>query len=1039
MRFRINALKLCAAAILSLAWCAAQTTANGAAAQVPARNALPPGSRAADPPRAAPPVPPPAGNPLSYFGLKVAAIEVRSNATVSADEVLRLPQKVNEPLDKNKLRRSIQQLFATGKFADIQVEADRTQKNEVALVFIAEENYFVGFMTMTGAPRPPTAEQLINATKLQLGELYTEEKLQAAIRGIQRVMADNGYYQSSADVRKEPHSDTQQIDLHFTVHPGKVARIGQIKVEGQAGYPPEQVAHIAKLKPGEKVSVDRLNKALQRLRKKYQKQGRLEAQVALVDRVYHPESNALDYAFSIHRGPKVEVRLEGARLSGRKLKKYVPVYEESAVDDDLLNEGRRNLRDYFQTKGYFDVQVDFSHKDDPASDRAFVIYTVNLGPQYDLDAVLFQGNNYFNDDVLRERIQVQPSGGLLAHGRFSETMLVRDKESIEAVYKANGFSKVQVQPMVQKDYRGKAGHLAVSFHVVEGPQQRVESLNIVGNRSIPVEELKALINTLPGQPYSEFTVAGDRDSVQNYYFNHGFLNVRVEATAQPDPKDPAQAAVTYTIHEGAQVFVDRVLFSGLHYTRPSTVGHQFELWNGDPLSQSRMLDTQRKLYDLGLFNQVNMAVQNPDGAAQRKNLLTQFDEARRWTITYGLGLEIQTGTGALPNCDTAIPACVAERQAAASGENTGVSPRVSLDITRTNFRGRDHSIVFKSNYGRLQKRASLAYEAPRFWDVDKLKFTGTIFYDNSRDVSTFASERLEGSLQVQQKLNRADYLLYRMTYRRVKVDPTTLVISPDQIPLLSQPVRVGIPSFSYIRDRRDDPIDTHKGYYNTFDFGVASGVFGSEANFSRLLVQNSSYWQLGRRKFVLARTTQIGFAEPFSGPVKDQNGNLVPPFIPLPERFFAGGGNTHRGFALNQAGPRDPGTGAPLGGGGLLLNSVELRLPPPTLPFLENNLSFVIFEDAGNVFNDPGDIPHSVFRLQQPNRSQCETLDPNANCSFNYLSHAVGLGVRYKTPIGPLRFDFGYNLNPPTFPERQGSLIKTLSHFNFYFSIGQSF
>src|SRR5581483_7608749 len=152
-------------------------------------------------------------------------------------------------------------------------------------------------------------------------------------------------------------------------------------------------------------------------------------------------------------------------------------------------------------------------------------------------------------------------------------------------------------------------------------------------------------------------------------------------------------------------------------------------------------------------NQVNMAVQNPDGAAQRKNLLTQFDEARRWTITYGLGLEIQTGTGALPNCDTAIPACVAERQAAASGENTGVSPRVSLDITRTNFRGRDHSIVFKSNYGRLQKRASLAYEAPRFWDVDKLKSPLTLFYKIPLDFPTSPPGGVGGSLRWNKNLN----------------------------------------------------------------------------------------------------------------------------------------------------------------------------------------------------------------------------------------------------------------------------------------------
>jgi len=259
---------------------------------------------------------------------------------------------------------------------------------------------------------------------------------------------------------------------------------------------------------------------------------------------------------------------------------------------------------------------------------------------------------------------------------------------------------------------------------------------------------------------------------------------------------------------------------------------------------------------------------------------------------------------------------------------------------------------------------------------------------------------------------------------------------------------VGLPSLSYIHDKRDNPLETHKGSYTTADFGSSSFVFGSSrnANFNRFLLTNNTYQSFGKKKWVFARSTRLGVASPYGRSS----------FIPLPERFFAGGGNSQRGFEINGAGPRDPSTGTPLGGGGMFLNSLELRLPPPTLPFVEDNLSFVAFEDAGNVFNKPGDIAHSLVRISQPNKSQCQTLDPNAICSFNYLSHAVGVGVRYKTPVGPVRFDLGYNLNPPTFPESSlvgvchttnkagvctqlENPIRTLGHINFFFSIGQSF
>jgi outer membrane translocation and assembly module TamA len=116
-----------------------------------------------------------------------------------------------------------------------------------------------------------------------------------------------------------------------------------------------------------------------------------------------------------------------------------------------------------------------------------------------------------------------------------------------------------------------------------------------------------------------------------------------------------------------------------------------------------------------------------------------------------------------------------------------------------------------------------------------------------------------------------------------------------------------------------------------------------------------------------------------------------------------------------------------------------LRTPTIPLPFVENNLSAVIFHDMGNVFDTTGDMWPGLFRSKQPNRGQCELLTATGTCDLSYMSHAVGAGVRYKTPIGPVRFDLGYNLNPPTFPIRREARSDTLTHFNFYFSIGQTF
>ena len=329
---------------------------------------------------------------------------------------------------------------------------------------------------------------------------------------------------------------------------------------------------------------------------------------------------------------------------------------------------------------------------------------------------------------------------------------------------------------------------------------------------------------------------------------------------------------------------------------------------------------------------------------------------------------------------------------------------------------------------------------------DKLTLSVTGFYEKARDVLTFTARRAEGSIQATQEYKLGTTFIYKFTYRRVALEGLGATVSEASLPLFSRPVRVGIPSFSAIRDHRDNPLESHKGSYNTLDVGVAAGIFGSQADFSRLFVQNATYHSFGtNRKWTFARSTRLGVAEPFG-----DKANTLQGTVPLPERFFSGGSNSHRGFGVNQAGPRDPETGFPIGGDGIFINNLELRTPPVPLPIVEDNLSAVIFHDAGNVFASAGDIIPSLFRISQRNKDQCRDFaDPNAKCDFSYMSHAVGLGLRYRTPIGPVRVDLGYNLNPPTFPVReyvqkgnntpQPPHSETLGRFNFYFSIGQTF
>jgi len=293
-----------------------------------------------------------------YAGRRVVTIDFRGLlGDQRVREYLRelVVQKTNEPLDRRKIRESLQALYATGRLSDVEAEVEPLPAGDLILVFVIRPNYFVGYKTTEGGPKRPTSGQLLDAAKIQLGELFTQAKIDSSIRRMKALMAENGYYQAQITARTTTREETQLIDVNYVLEPGPPAHIGALTIEGDAGFSAEQIAKTAGLETGHTVTADRISKALQKLRKKYSKGDWLEAQVSLIDRKYRPESNTVDFTLKIFRGPEVQVRADGASIGKRKLKKYVPIYEEHAVDNDLLNEGSRNLRNYLQTEGYFDA------------------------------------------------------------------------------------------------------------------------------------------------------------------------------------------------------------------------------------------------------------------------------------------------------------------------------------------------------------------------------------------------------------------------------------------------------------------------------------------------------------------------------------------------------------------------------------------------------------------------------------------------------------------------------------------------------------
>ncbi len=963
------------------------------------------------------------GNAASneYEGKPIAAVQFDpAMQPLTLDQLMAmLPLRIGQPLRASDLRDSIQRLYQTGEYADIAVDATLSQAGApagVILKFITKPAYFIGYFDVSGVPDPPNEGQLLVATKLTLGGAYVPGDTTAAVGRIADLLKRNGFYNAGIEPTTDRREPTQEVHIDYRVDPGGRAKFDGLVATGDTLRPVDNLIHSSGWKRfgglfgWHQLTETRLQNGVDSIRSWYPKHDRLLAQVTLVKLDYHSDANTVTPVLAINPGPPVLVRLRGAKLSSGKLRSLLPIYEERSVDRDLLEEGSRDLDSYFETQGYFDAQASYVTAT-PANGEQLIDYHVDLGVRHKLAKLEIHGNRYFDTATIRERMSVLPATVVRYRwGRYSRAALERDLDAIRNLYRANGFRNVELTSRVLDDYNGAKAHIAIFIDIAEGPQWFVSKLTLQGVSADARPPLMLLLHSTEGQPYSDLNIATDRDNVLDYYFNNGYPAAKFDFTSVPSAQ-ANRVDLTFILTPGERVFVRNVVVDGLKRTRPDLVTDRISLRAGDPLSQGEINGSQRRLYDLGIFSRVDAAIQNPDGDEPTKYVLYSIEEAGRYSMNVGVGAEIGRIGGGATSLDS--PAGV-----------TGFSPRLSFGISRLNFFGLGHTMSLQTLVSTLEQRALLTYVAPQFLGDPKLSLQLSGLFDRSHDIRTFSAQRGEGSIQLGQKLSKADTVQYRFTYRKVYILGKPL-ISPDLIPLLSQPVRVGFFSTSFIRDKRDDPIDSHKGTYTSIDLALASGFFGSQTSFGRVVARNSSYYQLGK-DLVLARTTDFGLIERYGGL----------PTIPLAERFFAGGAFSNRAFPDFQAGPRDPITGFPVGGNALLTNTVELRFP-----LIGDNLGGVLFNDIGNVYSAVNKIS---LGFHQPNLQ-----------NFDYAVQGFGFGLRYRTPLGPVRVDFSLSPNSPRFFGCQGSInqllqcgvmgssvpqtMQRINVFQFHFSLGQAF
>ncbi len=953
----------------------------------------------------------------TYEGQRIVNVRFDPPAQpVASDDLNRLlTWKAGDVLHLADVRAAIKRLYATGGYSSIDVDTEPAAGG-VRLVIRTTEQWFIGPVEVHGKVNlPPSEGQLADASRLDLGQPFTDDDLQNALKGMRGLLERNGLYQAQITPKIERDPAHQEVSITFQVNAGKRARMTLPTITGDTKLPAEKVAGAAKYKGWfrwEPATDANVQSGVRNILNRYAKKDRLTASVTLEKREYLASENRLRPSIEANGGPVVKITAQEAKISRGKLKKYVPVFEEQSVNNDLLVTGARNLRDYFQFQGYFDVQVDFKTTL-PSSDLEQITYRIGLGVRHRVAAVNVTGNHYFRKSEIKERLYTHTAGFIrLRRGRYSEGFAKRDEDAISALYKDNGFRDAKVTASAVDNYKGRKGAVGVTFTIDEGPQYLVSSLQVTGLNLPNRTSILSQLASVSGEPFSETDIATDRDYILMACQSAGYPDATFDFRTSPVP-GANQMAVEYSITEGNLETVRDLLITGMNATRERLIKPAIHLKPGDPLSLAAMGTMQRQLYDLGVFDKVDMAIQDPDGDIQDKYVIFHLTEGHKYYTAIGIGAQVARFGGNQNSLDSPAGA-------------TGFAPDVDFEISRLNLWGLGHSVNFKSLYSTLDRRVSLNYLAPRYRNVEGRNISVTALYDNTRDVLTFTAVSYQGAVQYSQKLSKPSTLLLRYTWTDSKVDQGTLKINPLLIPLYSQTSHVAQIGASLVQDRRDDPTNARRGIYNSVDVDFAENYFGGNKNFLRFLGRSSYYKTFGG-VYTLASNTEFGVIKSFSLPA----GFIPSTYIPLPDRFFSGGQTSDRGFPYDQAGPRDPLTGFPIGGNALLFHSTELRFP-----LIGDNIGGVLFHDMGNVYTG---LSKLSFRVHQ-----------NGLENFNYMVHAVGFGVTYRTPLGPVRLDLAYSINPPTFNGLNGTYqqlvlnqatpaIQSVSHFQFFFTIGQAF
>lgn len=703
--------------------------------------------------------------------------------------------------------------------------------------------------------------------------------------------------------------------------------------------------------------------------------------------------------FHVRERPAISaVVFEGnEELEADDLKEAVEVKAEAILSRPALARAVQKIRDMYAEKGFFlaEAKTEITPED---NNEVSVKFIITENSQVSVKRVTFIGNEEISSDELRS-IMFTGNPGIMAFGSggpFRQDAFERDIAMISALYYDRGYLQVSVHTprvMLTPDKSG----LEVSITIDEGPRFRIRQLRVFeqgpgGEEVEPIggrRELRMMVHAESGDYFNRAQLMADLGNVRLLYRDSGYANVMAEPQTNLDNKTH-EVDIIIPVIRGPMVYFERIEIRGNTKTRDRVLRRQFEIYEGEPFSETGMNRTRRRITALGYFERVDISTEQ--GSADDQ-LIAYVDISEKPTGTFQVG----AGFSSIENF-------IATAQ-----------------IQQANLFGNGQSLGLQAQISGIRRTINLTFTEPYFLQSD-FSLSATLF-DQLSNLTQFSQRSRGGAVTLGYPLVDPEVnvsLTYNATLDEVSTDPQSTLLGAGALGTASTQ-RYGSfsnlplanlfndgwtsslrPSISY--DTRNDRLAPTSGVYLSLSTEWASKYLGAQNEFLRHRWTGRFYVPLFW-KLVIKLNSNAGM-------VTSPNDSGVPIFA----RFFLGGILDVRGFQFRDVGPRmpllqstDPNAapypnGQNIGGNLMYYQNLELEAPI----FEEVGLKAVLFIDAGNAWNLEGNYCEAAGGANlYPVISPCFSAE-----ALTHMRTSWGFGFRWFSPMGPLRFEWGFPFKP---------------------------